>query len=142
MSQQEARVLKQGVGFIDVQVIDKSACQSCGAKQGCGVGSLSRLFGQRQKPLRLPTQKSYATGQLLILQLDDAALIWSAVLQYLMPLLLMMFSALVLTGLGVGDVSVSLFSLVSLFLGLTLSRWLAQHWLKHRFSIRITESLL
>lgn len=142
MSHQNARVVACGPGYVEVEVIETTGCSACSLNQGCGVGSLSRLFGQRQQAIRLPSDKSFAVGQSLILQFHENALIWGAALQYLLPIVLMLLVAASLTLANQPEAMIATISILALLFGLWSSRWLARHWLKHKFSIRLSESLL
>jgi len=61
MSQEIVEVIEQGDGGIWVEAVQRSACNSCNARSGCGQHSMSKLG----RPMRLwvNTEQKLQPGQ-------------------------------------------------------------------------------
>lgn len=85
MSQEIVKVVELADGGVWVEAVQRSACNSCNAKSGCGQHSLSKLG----KPMRLwvPGGEGLQEGQDVVLSMPDGGLALSALLMYGLPLL-------------------------------------------------------
>lgn len=122
MSQEIVEVIEQGAGGVWVEAVQRSACNSCHARSGCGQHSLSKLG----RPMRLwiNTEQKLQPGQQVVLTLPDGSLALSALAMYGLPLLGLIGGALAgqLTG---SDGWTGLAALAGLGAGFILARWLA-----------------
>lgn len=76
-----------------VESLQRSACDSCNARNGCGQRTLSQL-GHTIK-LWVPTRGSYQLGQQVLLELPSGGLALSALLLYGLPLFGLIVGAVV-----------------------------------------------
>lgn len=134
MNQEWVTVSDIASGGIWVESLQRSACDSCNARSGCGQRTLANLG--RTVRLWVPTEQRYQIGQRLQLELPNGGLALSALLLYGLPLLILMLGA----GLGQisGELQAALLGLTGLGLGLLLSRKLTQHY-QHLWQPKIVE---
>ena len=86
-----------------VETVQKSACDSCGARSGCGQRVLSRLSGNRMRiPVLLPNSdaSAYAVGQLVTIGIDDHVVVRASLMVYLWPLVWMLAGSALLAQWG------------------------------------------
>ncbi|MVF14690.1 SoxR reducing system RseC family protein [Ketobacter sp. MCCC 1A13808] len=105
-----------------VETVRTSACDSCSAKSGCGHSALAKL-GQNHVHMQALSNLILNVGDQVVVGVPEDVMMKSSVLAYLMPLLGMMFSALVAEQLGAGDLPTALAGVSGLALGFLLLRW-------------------
>jgi len=94
------KVLDIEAGYLWVEGVQRSACQSCAAQQGCGQSLLARFTAH---PVRLRVSldgreaTSFHVGQNVTIGIADHVVVRGSVLIYLLPLLLL------LLGIWLGD---------------------------------------
>ncbi len=76
-----------------VETSRRSSCGSCSAK-GCGTGALSQVLGRRSQRLRVENPINAATGERVVLGIDESAVIRGSLAVYLVPLLALMAGGL------------------------------------------------
>lgn len=76
-----------------LQAEQRSACGSCAVKQGCGTSALSGWLGRKQRQLRAANTVDARVGDQVVLGLEEDALLSGSVMIYLLPLLVMILSA-------------------------------------------------
>lgn len=107
-----------------VESLQRSACDSCNARSGCGQRTLSQL-GHTLR-LWVPSTAKHHLGQQVLLQLPSGGLATSALLLYGIPLLLLLVAA------GIGQAYSEMAAIIAasggLFAGLGLSRMLTQKY--------------
>lgn len=119
----EARVVAVEAGYAWVEAERRSGCSHCSSSTSCGVASLGKAFGVRQQRLCLPDTLGVRTGENIVIGLSEQRLVAAAAMAYMLPLFLMIGTALVSAALGYGQGALALSSLVGLAGGL----WLVQH---------------
>jgi sigma-E factor negative regulatory protein RseC len=127
MIEETGRVVALEQGAVWVETVRVSACQSCSANKGCGHAVLDRHRGGSRARIRALNDLPLAVDQAVVLGLPEGALMKSAVMVYLVPLLLLFIGALVGdavtgpagSGAVIGGVSGLLF-------GFLLNRWYSQ----------------
>ncbi len=100
---QTVRVIAQETGFVHVAPFQGLGCGGCEVAQGCGVGGLFKRLTPKLDPLPVKTHCSYSTGDLIVLEIDDLAVLFAACILYLAPLLALVVVAVLLTTWNVGD---------------------------------------
>ncbi len=124
---QEAEVLappKQGQ--VQVKACASQGCGSCSLAGGCGQGLLSRWLLRRSPSLTLYTDVPLQPGDKVLLGLQAAKLSRAAVLQFLLPLLTLLATAMLAEFLGItSGWQLFLIALAGLTVGLLLARKLA-----------------
>lgn len=91
MNQEWVTVTQIEAGGVWVESLQRSACDSCNARSGCGQRTLSQLG--RTIKLWVPTDTSLTLGQQVQLQLPTGGLALSALMLYGIPLLALMLAA-------------------------------------------------
>lgn len=102
------------------------------SKGGCGTAVLGQLFSKRPRgPMQVSNPIQARPGERVIIGVEEGALVQSAILAYLLPLLIMIASVLVAHSHypGRDDVS-AVAALAGLVAGWGLSRLLARRWFK------------
>lgn len=124
----EARAIVRGVDgkHIRLKGLNPGNCARCARGQGCGGGILSRLLSRTRPDLRVPrpAEPELHEGDLVVLGLEEQALLSASVWVYLVPLTAMLAAgALAERVFGAPDPVVMLFALIGLIGGLA---WLGR----------------
>ncbi|MFR0689600.1 SoxR reducing system RseC family protein [Enterobacterales bacterium AE_CKDN230030158-1A_HGKHYDSX7] len=91
-------------GAVQVETLRRSTCSDCSVNAGCGQGLLERLgVVQARGRVRALSSLKLTPGDEVVLGLDEALLLKSALLFYLLPLLGMFALALPAAHLGLGE---------------------------------------
>ena len=86
MIEQQAYVVKlQGEQAI-VAMKNNSGCQSCDLKGGCGIGSLGKLLGHRERSFSISNRYKLKVGDSIVLGVADNFFVYAGLLMYLLPL--------------------------------------------------------
>lgn len=125
MNQEWVTVNQIEEGGIWVESLQRSACDSCNAKSGCGQRTLSQLG----KPIRLwvASNESFTIGQQVLVELPSGGLAFSALLLYGIPLFTLLIAALFGQTLE-NDILATIIGLIGLVIGLYISRRLTQYY--------------
>jgi sigma-E factor negative regulatory protein RseC len=132
MSQEIVKVTEIADGGVWVEAVQRSACNSCNARSGCGQHSLSKLG----RPMRLWVAggEHLQAGQEVVLSIPSGGLALSALLLYGLPLLgLIVGMAL---GQSSGDLLAAIVGLTGLAAGFFAARRISEQ-VKHRWEPRI-----
>jgi sigma-E factor negative regulatory protein RseC len=123
-----------------VEGIQQSACGSCSAKAGCGQHAMRQLG--RKVTLWLPLQdvNGFTVGQQLVVGLPEGAILRSTLVLYGMPLIALVFGAIVGHYLA-GEAGSIITSVLAMILGFQLARYWSQknqqqwqpHFIRHCF---------
>ena len=124
MTQAIVVVTELGDGGVWVEGVQKSACNSCNARSGCGQHSLSKLG----RPMRLwvESDKNLSVGQEVILSIPSGGLAVSALILYGLPLLTLITGASV--GQLFGDAPAAVGGLAGLAVGFILARNISRRY--------------
>lgn len=87
------RVVALEAGRVRVETVRVSSCQSCEAKSTCGQGAIAKVVGQKSCIISALNSLSLEVGDEVVLGLQESTLLKSALLVYLLPLVLMIASA-------------------------------------------------
>ncbi len=125
MNQEWVTVSQIDAGGIWVESLQRSACDSCSAKAGCGQRTLSQLG----RPIRLwiDSEEQFAVDQQVLVELPSGGLAFSALLLYGVPLLALLLAALFGQVLE-NDILAAIIGLLGLAIGLFISRRLTQKY--------------
>lgn len=91
MSQEVVEIVEVADGGVWVEAMQRSACSSCNARSGCGQHSLSKLG--RAMRLWVATDRTFKTGEEVVLTLPDGSLAMSALALYGIPLIGLLFGS-------------------------------------------------
>ncbi len=128
MIEEQAFILEMTGHNALVEIKRQSSCQGCDAQSGCGINSLSRLFGQRPAQFTLDlsnvsTSDTLKAGDAIMIGLDDLSYLSASVLIYLLPLVfLFSFALLSEQVLGFGDFYTVLASVFGLWFGFQIAK--------------------
>ena len=78
-----------------VEATQGGGCGSCDSENGCGSGKLSRLFCSEPRRFRVLNDANAQVGTLVQVTLPEGVLLHSALLMYLLPLVLLLAGAIV-----------------------------------------------
>ena len=125
MLHETGRVIGLDGDYAIVQTARQSTCNRCNLKQGCGSGVLAQWLGHRYTKLRVLNQQQAAIGDSVTLAVSAKALLTSACLVYLLPLLLLALFALLSQWLF--PEAAEIIHVMSGGCGLIIGLWLAPH---------------
>ena len=125
MIEQTAKVLRTESGKIFVEVNPQSSCGSCSAKSGCGKSLLDNVF--KTKPLSISVDNTLGAkvDDEVVVGLNESALLQVSFYLYLVPLLSMLFAAIMMVYLvpeQYAEISSIIAAVVGLFVGSRFSR--------------------
>ncbi len=81
--------------WVETQI--KSTCGSCEAQSNCGTGAIAKVFARKTERLRFRWDESVTLGQKVSLGIPEENLLKAAMLVYLLPLVVLVVSALIAT---------------------------------------------
>ena len=103
MIEERARVIAVENGQLLLEAQTQTACNACAARKGCGTSVLSGWVGRKFTRFHAPNTVNAAVGDEVIVGLAEAAMLKGSVLVYLLPLLVMLASAVLADGLIAAD---------------------------------------
>jgi positive regulator of sigma E activity len=119
---QIVEVVESSSGYMVIKPVEEG-CHSC-SSEGCGVSNLSRLFGKRDYSLRVANIDNFKAGDTAELLLNESVFLRSVSLQYILPLISMIFSVILATWLTSELVLQSVAAGLGLYAGVLISRHL------------------
>ncbi|WP_281646011.1 SoxR reducing system RseC family protein [Parendozoicomonas sp. Alg238-R29] len=126
MIEERGRIVKVDKDFVWVETLRKSTCGSCQAQNTCGHGIMSRLKPSRNHAyIRAANRYPLNEGDEVTIALAEDAVVSASFLVYLIPLLLLILSAVTGTELNFAEPIVILLSLSGLLAGFGFVRWWA-----------------
>lgn len=118
--EESATVVERDGDYVWVEASNSAGCSSCGSSSRCGTGMLSGILGKRRNLLRIRDHLGLQVGEQVMLGTVPGQLVKAAVITYLLPLLLMVITAIGASGLDLDDSGVMVTSLGGLMLGFLL----------------------
>ncbi len=125
-------------GYAWVETQRKSACAACNLNKGCGTSVLAKVLGGKRSRLRVLNRHALKPGDVVVIGLEETALVRGSLALYAFPLLAMFIGA----GLGFAifhgmdaqysDGWQALFSLAGLAGGFFLLRRFTAAWHRSR----------
>ncbi|OIN08717.1 SoxR reducing system RseC family protein [Oceanisphaera psychrotolerans] len=104
MIEEIATVMAVHENGVEVACFSKSACGQCKQNSTCGTGLVSKALPGRDHRFVIATDLPLAVNQQVRIGIPEQSLLTSALLVYLLPLLLLLGGAgLASIGLGLGD---------------------------------------
>lgn len=101
-----------------LEIERKTACGICGQTRGCGNSIWGKLFAHRSTAFKASNHINARAGQSVIVGINEQALLWSALLLYLLPLVTMMIASILVMQVYDADGMVMLAALSGLIVGL------------------------
>ncbi|MGO8755468.1 MAG: SoxR reducing system RseC family protein [Gallionellaceae bacterium] len=118
-----------------VESTESGGCGQCSNINGCGNGELSKMFCAGPREFRVPNGIGAQVGDEVEVSVADGALLRSAFIAYIFPLLLMFAGGslgTILAGAHTQDKYAAIGALAGLLAGFVLIRWFT---LRQRISI-------
>lgn len=139
MIKERAIVIGLSGNIAEVQTKRQIACSQCEAGRGCGIGAIGRLFGKRNKPIKIKVDQDLKPGDQIEIGLSDKAFLRAGLLIYGTPLL-SLFIGLMLAELisSSSDLIAFTFAFIGLVLGLFISASVA----KSNFAYQLNPKIL
>ena len=138
MITEQATVIRSETGWVELEVQRQSVCGGCELNKGCGVGSIGRLLGNRNRPLKLPVKQEFEPGQKVNIQLQESAIVFASLIIYGLPLLgLFTFSILASAFNSNSEVIIVMVALTGFFGGYLCASSLAERLIKTRIHAQI-----
>lgn len=103
-----------------VEATQGGGCGSCSGEKGCGTGKLSQLFSGEAPRFRVRNAGNAQVGSLVQVSMPDGVLLNSAILMYILPLLLLFLCALLTSHVAPAASSVDAYSAAGGLAGLIL----------------------
>lgn len=101
-----------------LEIERKTACGLCGQTGGCGNSLWGKLFAHRSTAFKANNHINASVGQSVIVGIDEQALLWSALLLYILPLVTMMIASILVMQVNDSNGVVMLAALAGLIVGL------------------------
>ncbi len=117
MIKQQAKVISTDENIVWVEAERKSTCSACKARKGCGTGMLSEHVGKRFSRLSVEKTSDVTIGQDIQIAIPEEALLEGAFLMYIVPLMVMFFTAAIAHFLQFNQFLEIIFGLTGLFVG-------------------------
>jgi len=128
--EERARVVAVADGVAWVEKERQTQCGGCSLRNGCGSAVLSKVLGARRNRIQVINPLPARIGDVVVIRLDEAALLRVSFAVYMMPLFSLFVGATVGKFAfapmfsGYADGVVVLFAMVGLFVG---ALWLRQY---------------
>ena len=101
-----------------VESLQGGGCGNCDSENGCGSGKLSQLFCSEPRRFRVRNEANAPIGAMVQIALGDGLLMRSAIMVYLLPLMLLLLGAIIGAGLINDDQNRDLYSALGGLAGL------------------------
>ena len=107
-----------------LEIERKTACGICGQTRGCGNSIWGKLFAHQSTAFKAQNPINAKVGDSVIVGINEKALLKSAMLLYVVPLVTMLIGAILAKQLNTSELSAMLGAAVGLVLGLL---WVKGH---------------
>ena len=113
-----------------LEIERKTACGLCGQTRGCGNSIWGKLFGHQTTAFKAQNRINAKVGDSVIVGINEKALLKSALLLYILPLVTLFVGAILASQLWQTDASTMLGAIVGLVLGLL---WVKGHTMSNSY---------
>ncbi len=113
-----------------LEIERKTACGLCGQTRGCGNSIWGKLFGHQTSAFKAQNRINAKVGDSVIVGINEKALLKSALLLYILPLVTLFVGAILASQLWQTDASTMLGAVVGLVLGLL---WVKGHTMSNSY---------
>ena len=118
----------QTIATLEIERI--TACGLCGQTRGCGNSIWGKLFGHQTSAFKAQNRINAKVGDSVIVGINQKALLKSALLLYILPLVTLFVGAILASQLWQTDGSTMLGAAIGLVLGLL---WVIGHTMSNRY---------
>ena len=101
-----------------LEIERKTACGLCGQTRGCGNSIWGKLFAHRSTAFKANNNINASVGQSVIVGINEQALLWSALLLYILPLVTMLIASILTMQVNDSNGVMMLAALAGLIVGL------------------------
>lgn len=91
----EAKIVRIAPGFAWITQESKGLCQYCNTQTGCKSIALSRLFCRKTRVFRVQDPLGVSIGEHVSVGVREKSLLQGAVMAYFLPLLSLLFGAII-----------------------------------------------
>ena len=113
-----------------LEIERKIECGLCGQTRGCGISIWGKLFAHQSTAFRAQNRINAKVGDSVIVGINQSALLKSALLLYILPLVTMLIGAILATQIYDKNGYVMLGALVGLVLGFV---WVKGHTMSNSY---------
>ena len=113
-----------------LEIERKIACGLCGQMRGCGNSIWGKLFAHQSTAFKAQNRINAKVGDSVIVGINEKALLKSALLLYILPLVTMLIGAILATKIYDTNAYAMLGALVGLLLGLL---WVKGHTMSNSY---------
>jgi sigma-E factor negative regulatory protein RseC len=121
MIEEQGTVIAIEGRYAVIEIQARSACGHCTAGDSCGTSVLASLFSKRRNRVRLINHLDLSQGDTAVVGINESVLLTTAVLAYMLPLILMITLAVTADLSGLSDDINFAFSLLGLFAGMLIT---------------------
>lgn len=126
MVEEIATVVATAPGGVWLTTTPVGTCNACQVSSDCGTGIVTKALTPRQQRFFLATELSLLAGEQVRIGVAEQRLVIAALMVYLLPLLLLLGSALVATAAGLAEGWVMLLSFIAAAMGFVIARCYGQ----------------
>ena len=112
-----------------IEVVRKTACGLCGKTSGCGNAIWGKIFAHKMTSFKAQNSIDAQVGQAVIVGIDESAVMKSALLLYIIPLVTMFIGAILLAHFNVSNIAAIIGAVTGLLVG--------YYWVKAHITGRI-----
>ena len=124
MLEEYGKVVALEPGLAMVETVRISSCQSCSARSTCGQKVLAKVVGQKSCVINALNTHSLQLGDEVVVGVRESTLLKSALLVYLLPLVMMIGGASFSQwAYGAGDFFAGLGGFIGLATGFVFVHW-------------------
>jgi sigma-E factor negative regulatory protein RseC len=113
-----------------LEIERKTACGLCGQTRGCGNSIWGKLFAHQSTAFKAQNRINAKVGDSVIVGINESALLKSALLLYILPLVTLLIGAILATQIRDTNGSAMLGAAVGLVLGLV---WVKGHTMSNSY---------
>jgi sigma-E factor negative regulatory protein RseC len=100
-----------------IEVVRKTACGLCGKTRGCGNALWGKMFAHKTTSFKAQNSIDAKVGQSVIVGIDESALMKSALLLYIVPLVTMFIGAILASQVSGSELVAMLGAVVGVMVG-------------------------
>jgi len=131
MIKQPAKVISETDSTYILETIPKSACPKCEEGKGCGGGILAKAFANKAYRLLINKEKPLKLQQMVNIGISSSTLIRASIILYFVPLVFMVFTAIITGSLINNQDLYTVISAIGGFIaGVMVARLLSDYYLK------------
>lgn len=93
MIQEQAIVISANQDLASLEILRNKPCGLCGQTRGCGISIWGRLFGHRPNVFKAQNTINVKVDDIVMVGIEENALLFSAVVVYGVPLVLLILGA-------------------------------------------------